>query len=44
MEKIGMRLSGYHTGRELGLRQPEVRVAVYGLELAPGSTKTGPPA
>ncbi len=42
MEKIGMRLSGYHTGRELGLRQPEVRVAVYVLDLASGSAKTPP--
>lgn len=40
MEKLGMRLSGYHTGRELGLRQLDVEVVAYRLELAPSSAET----
>jgi len=40
MEKLGMRLSGHHTGRELGLSQPDVVVVAYSLERQPTSAET----
>ncbi len=38
MKKLGMQLSGYHTGREYGLRQPDIKIIAYSLELRPTPT------
>lgn len=40
MEKLGMRLSGRHTGRALGLHQPDVVVVAYSLERQPPGVET----
>jgi len=37
MEKLGMQFAGIHTGAELGLRQPDIELATYSLELRPSA-------